>query len=100
MDHRNPNPMLRDSSVRYRTPTTEAERVPALAACRFSAARYASAPTHRHQCDEAQETTHGSRDSAQAAPDYHAPMDFSQAHDINVYRHSQRPDYRQRSVAS
>ena len=29
------------------------------------AARYASAPTQRPQCDEAQKTTHGSRDTAQ-----------------------------------
>lgn len=66
----------------------------------YSGARYASAPTYRQECEEAAETTPGSRDTAQAAPDYKAPMDFSHAQEVNVYRHCQLPDDRQRSAAS
>jgi len=55
------------------------------AACGFAAAQYASAPTHTYPCGDARKTTKALRDAAQAAPDYHAPMDFPHAHGINLY---------------
>jgi len=50
--------------------------------------------------DDARKTTKALRDAAQAAPDYHGPMDFPHAHGINLYRHCQRPGYWQRTPAS
>lgn len=33
------------------------------------------------------------RDAVQGAPEYHPGMDFSRAHETNLYRHYQRPSY-------
>jgi len=33
------------------------------------------------------------REAVQGAPEYHAGMDFSRAHETNLYRHYQRPSY-------